>query len=90
MSLADDSQLSQGWSMLAKRVQQRDPDAWANASDQQQAQWMAQETVPPVTPLFTGFRVMAMLGLLLGAACFLAAASIKATNAARPWPTAPW
>lgn len=78
VSLADDSQFSQGWSMLAKRIQQRDADAWANASDQQQAQWMAQETVPSVTPLFAGFRVMALIGLLLAAACFLGAASIKA------------
>lgn len=83
VKLTDDAELSQGWSMLAKRVQQRDPQAWASASGQQQAQWMARETVPPVTPLFAGFRVMSGIGGLLAAVCILAAASIQDIRSGR-------
>jgi len=83
LSLADDSQLSEGWSMLAKRVQQRDPQGWAQASDQQHAQWMAQEAMPAVMPLFAGFRTMAIIGALLAAVCALAAASLKEIRAGR-------
>lgn len=76
LELTTESLATTRWADLAQQLQQRAPVEWAGASRAQRAQWLAQETVPPVTPVFTGFRVMVALGAVQLLCCLLGATSI--------------